>query len=162
MNLLVWMIVIVLLSAMILFFRARMKKKEQQTISPLINFAAENGSVLSQLDHWSNTLIGMENSGVDRLFFIRRADGKEFKKMISLSEIQKCRVARIGRTISEGKESYQVTDRIELVLTKVEKNKPEVALEFFNTDYDQLTITDELKLAEKWEALIKESISNRK
>ncbi len=160
MNIIIWMIVIILSSGLIWLLRANAKKREQKVLAPLYDFAAENGSKLSAHDHYNNFLIGMENSGIDRLFFIGKNGDKEIKKMINLSDIKNCRVARIGRSVGSGKESYQVTDRIELVLTPAEKNKPETGLEFFNTEYDQLTITDELRLAEKWEAMIKGCISN--
>ena len=162
MNLIIWMIVIILTSGSIWFLRANSKKREQKLLTPLYNFATENGSTLTTYDHWNNFMIGMENSGVDRLFFIRKSGDKETKKMVNLSDISKCRVAKIDRNISEGKESYYITDRIQLVLTPSEKNKPEIGLEFFNTEFDQLTISDELKLAEKWNGMITECISNRK
>jgi hypothetical protein len=41
-------------------------------------------------------------------------------------------------------------------------HKPEVSLEFYNTDYDQLTLSGELQLAQKWTGMIKSIVNTNR
>lgn len=50
-------------------------------------------------------------------------------------------------------------NKISLVLSYFNSYKPDLSLEFYNNEYDQLTIWNELELAKKWEGIIKNVIS---
>jgi len=59
-----------------------------------------------------------------------------------------------GRSVS----SFIVTDKIEIAFTAKEKQKAEVIIELYNNEYDCLTISHELQLAEKWCKIAKDKI----
>lgn len=146
----VWIIVIVVFTGLIVFLRFRNKKSKEKKLSPLFNFARENNCEISMYDRWDKTLIGLDNSVNNKLFFIRKVADKEVKKIVNLSEIKNCHITKTTRTASFNRENVIVTDKIELVLTPVEKSKSDVVLEFYNTDYDSLNLSGELQLTEKW------------
>jgi len=55
-----------------------------------------------------------------------------------------------------------VVDKLELSFYPVEKGKPEISIEFYNDEYDSLTLSGELQLAEKWEKLLNEQLKTPK
>ena len=55
--------------------------------------------------------------------------------------------------------SDTVVEKLGIGFLYHDKNKNEVVLEFYNADYDSLTLTGELQLAEKWCNLFNEKIS---
>ena len=161
-SLLVWLVVIVVISGLIVFLRFKNKKSKEEKLSPLFNFARENNCEISMYDRWDKTLIGLHSSVNNKLFFIRKVADKEVKKIVNLSEIKNCRMAKTTRTASFNRENVIVTDKIELVLSPVEKSKPDVVMEFYNTDYDSLNLSGELQLAEKWVEILNKVISGTK
>jgi hypothetical protein len=68
---LTWSIVILTIISLVVFFQIRNKNKERKIVSVLHNFAKEYNSKISEYDHWDNSLIGIDNNEVDKLFFIR-------------------------------------------------------------------------------------------
>jgi hypothetical protein len=60
--------------------------------------------------------------------------------------------------VKYNKELVNVIDRIELIFS-FNNHRPELSLEFYNTDYDQLTLSGELQLAEKWAGTLKTIIN---
>jgi len=127
-------------------------KKKNNIIKEFMNLANGKGCIISKFDFWNNTKIGfdMEN-GI--LFFIRNLKNHENKFVINLQDVLKCYINKVTRTVDFNRTKQLVTDRIELVFTFIDKNKPNVCLEFYNTDYDNLNLTGELQLAEKWEQI---------
>ena len=82
----------------------------------------------------------------------------EIREHINLTEVSDCRMFKTERSVIYNKETVIVVDRIELKISFY-KHKPEVRLEFYNADYDQLTLSGELQLAQKWNDTIKGIIS---
>lgn len=158
-SLLVWLVVIVVISGFIVFLRYKNKKSKEEKLSPLFNIARENNCEISMYDRWDKTLIGLDNSVNNKLFFIRKVAENETRRVINLSEIKTCRIAKTTRTAYLNKENVIVTDKIDLVLSYGEKSKPDVVLEFYNTDYDSLNLSGELQLAEKWLETLNKLIS---
>jgi hypothetical protein len=128
-------------------------KKKNQIVKELFNYAEESNCKISKYDYWSNTKIGVDNDN-QRLFFIRKEKQISVRKEINLMEIQKAQVITTTRSVGEGKNKQSTIDKIELALTLQAVNKPDSILEFYNTDYDRLSLTGELQLAEKWAGII--------
>ncbi len=157
-----WSIIIMASISLIIFLNIRNKNKEKKTLLPLLNFAEENNSSLSSSDHWDKTLIGIDNEEINKLFFIRTTPSKEYREVINLSEVVSCVFHKAERTVSNKDVKVIVIDRIELILTFVNNQKPAVILEFYNSDYDNLTISDELQFAQKWSGVIKGILATNK
>lgn len=149
-------VIIVLLC--VLFFiivRKNRQKKEKEFKALISSLAGESNCKIDVYDRWNNTMIGMDNMS-RKLFFLRNAGGKAIRIMIDLSDIHMSNVVN-SRWNNKG-ESYNATQKIELALISKEKGKPQILLELYNADYDNLTVMDELLLAEKWSNLINSTI----
>jgi hypothetical protein len=157
-----WSIIILASISLIIFLNIRNKNKGKKTLLPLFNFAKENNSSISSYDHWDKTLIGIDNNEINKLFFIRTTPSKEYREAINLSEVVNCVFHKAERTVSNKEAKVIVIDRIELVFSFVNNQKPAVILEFYNSDYDNLTISDELQFAQKWSGVIKGILATNK
>jgi len=161
-NILVWSISIVAILLFAGYIYIRNRRREKKTNSVLNDFARENNSAITSSDHWHSTLIGIDQVENNKLFFIRNANNESIREIINLSEVMACRLNRVERTVTYEKQKALVIERIELVFTFIDTRKPEVALEFYNNDYDSLTITDELLLSKKWLGIINNVVLSNK
>lgn len=155
-----WLITIVVTLFTILLFWLGWKRKQRKTLSKLKNFATENNCTLNEFDCWDKSLIGLDKTGGGKLFFIRKSPGIKSKIIIHLLDIKRCNLIKTERTEKVGRIKISIIDRIQLILTPKNLHNEEISLEFYNTDFDSLTLTGELQLAEKWNKLINDSLNN--
>lgn len=155
-----WSITTLIIAGLIVFLRIKKLKKKKQVLSVLQAFAKENNSEISTYDTWDKTLIGIDDKEESKLFFIRSIPENEIRQVIVLSDVLDCKIAKTSRNMNFKGETAHVIDKIELVLSFSNK-KPNIFLEFYNTDYDHLTLAGELQLADKWLELIKKSIAKK-
>ena len=73
--------------------------------------------------------------------------------------MKKCRVNNSTRSVNINGTNMVVTDKLELVITNKNTDIPETRFEFYNTEYDSLSISDELQLTEKWCKVINQKIT---
>ena len=157
-----WSVTLLVIVGLVIFFRIRKKNRDVKTLAPLKSFARENNSEISDSDAWSKNLIGIDKNDTGSLFFIRSLPAREIREKINLSEVLGCKVNRTVRKVDSQKDSVSVIDRIELIIS-FHQHKPDVSLEFYNTDYDQLTLIHELQLSQKWGDMIQGIVKvNRK
>ncbi|MCC6754323.1 MAG: hypothetical protein IT266_10120 [Saprospiraceae bacterium] len=136
------------------------QKREKKLLQELSTFAERNNCKISQHELWNNnSLIGIDETA-NMIFFIKKLKGNEIMQQINLTEIQKCRVINSGRTVSNKNGSHKVVDKLDLAFTFHDKNKEEIIVEFYNADYDSLTLSGELQLVEKWCKIINDRISS--
>lgn len=148
--------------SLIVFLQIRNRNREKKAFSVLQNFAKGINSTISSYDRWDKTLIGIDNGEINKLFFLRTISNKEYREVINLSEVMSCRLVLDERTVQYDKEKVNVIDKIELVFSFVNTNKQDVKLEFYNADYDQLTLSGELQLAQKWSGIVKSILVTNK
>jgi len=141
----------------IVFLNRKRKKDGKQFSSELFDFASKNNCKISEHELWNNTALGMDKEK-HQLYFIKNAANNKIKYKIDLLEIQKCRVVNTIRNIKYKGETHKVIDRLELAFIFRDKNKPEVFLEFYNTDVDSATLSGELQLIEKWFKIVDEQL----
>ena len=146
-------IFILIVSALFIYIRIRNRKRNSRQIAELQAFAMENHATISTWDAWENTLIGISTPETNRLFFIRSIPGREMRQVINLSEVADCRMVKTGNQVAYHKELVQVVDKIELVFSMIQ-HQPPVSLEFYNAGYNNLTLSGELQLAQKWAGII--------
>lgn len=123
-------------------------KKEHKKLLLLTAIAQKNNSGITQHEFFGDLLIGLDEKS-NFLFFINKSI-PETEEAINLSEIQKCRVINTSRSV----DSITVIDKLELCFTPLDKNKPQVHLEFYNSD-NHPNLVGELQLVEKWSDIIK-------
>jgi hypothetical protein len=153
-----WSIAVLAITGWIILIRLRNKNRLNEILKPLLVFAQENNSEISFFDYWDKTLIGVDNHEINRLFFIRNTPCNVIREKITLSEVSECKILKTERKVKYYKELVNVIDRIELIFS-FNNHRPELSLEFYNTDYDQLTLSGELQLAEKWAGTLKTIIN---
>jgi hypothetical protein len=159
---LTWSILILATISLIVFLKIRNRNRGKKAFSVLQNFANGINSNISSFDSWDKTLIGIDNGEINKLFFLRTISNKEYREVINLSEVMSCRLVLDQRTVQYNKEKVNAIDKIDLVFSFVNTHKQDVKLEFYNADYDQLTLTGELQLAQKWSGIVKSILVTNK
>ena len=129
------------------------KKKEKKMLEALLVAAEKNNSRISEFDLWNNSRIGIDKA-TRKLFFIRTTETEEVAKVVDLPEILKGKAVNTSKAFSYKGSSQAVVERIELVLTNRDKNKPDVILEFYNSRSDNPILRNEILLAEKWAGIV--------
>ncbi len=155
-----WSVTTLAIAGLIIATRIRKRKKYQNALAPLVSFASENNATLSHYDLCDKTLIGLSMDEPKRIFFIRPLPERETRVMIPLKDIKACRMHKSERTSKLQEHSVVVIDRIEM-LVSLKNSKTEMSLEFYNTDFNALNITDELLLAQKWTDLLKSNLNDQ-
>lgn len=152
---LIFLIALILIIIMVI---SKNKNSKKQILQTLFSLAEKSNSKISEHDIWNNSLIGIDKDS-HKLFFIREMAGNGISEAIDLSEIQKGRVVHSNRIVTTKESSHTVTDKIALVLTLSDPKKPDLELEFYNTNRDNLFLNGELQLAEKWAEIVNNNIS---
>ena len=155
-------ITILAIISLIVFLHIRNRKREKKAFSVLQNFAKEFNCHVSSYDRWDKSLIGIDSGEMNKLFFLRTISNKEYREAINLSEVMSCRLVLDERTVQYNKEKVNVIDKIDLVFSFVNTHKQDVKLEFYNADYDRLTLSGELQLAQKWSGIVKSILDTNK
>ena len=144
-----------IMALIIIFYRLKETKTKKEVKEDLNNLAKDHGCIITDYDYWNHAKLGFDNMA-GMLFFIRTIQEQTHSSVIKLSEISKCEMMRSVRSLSSGKNSPDVIDKIGLTFIANDKKKNDVTLEFYNTQYDSLSLNGELQLAEKWLVLIQE------
>jgi len=134
------------------------RKKEKKLLQGLTEIAERNNCKISRYELWNSSTIGIDDTSLI-IFYTRKSKDIETSQQINLVEIQKCRLVNLSRTVSNKDGNFKVIDKLELAFSFQDKNRNELILEFYNADYDSLTLTGELQLAEKWCKIFNDKIS---
>jgi hypothetical protein len=153
------MVVLIFVVPSIWMYLSRMKS-EKQFKKKLFNFAESMNSTISELDFWKKSAIGIDKT-LHKLFYIRITNSEEYKKEIDLTEIQKCRVLNASRSMNNRNGNFTAIDKLELIFTYRDKNKSEIALEFYNPIHDSLSLAGEVQLIEKWLRIVDAELSHK-
>lgn len=154
---------LILLFIMVLPFILLSKKKSKggkHFLSILFDLAKKNNSKISEHELWNNVAVGIDRD-THQLYFIRKTATNNIVYNIDLSEIQKCRLVNSNRKVNYKGGSYNVIDRLELAFTYCDKIKPEIILEFYNSEYDSVALNGELQLASKWLKIINTELAQK-
>lgn len=125
------------------------KKRQKALIDSLTLFAKSHNAKISEYETWSGTAIGIDKD-LMRLFFIRNNGGNRFEVEVTLAEIQQAGIVRTGRTIKGNDGDTLFIERLEMELFFNDKDKPKVLLEFYDNNRDNINLSGELQLLEKW------------
>jgi len=137
------------------------KRKKNNLFRRLTEMAEGEDCVITQHEFCGNFVIGLDGMA-GRLFFFKKVEKPEISISVNLREFKSCRLVNSNRTVGEKKSSYSVIDKLELCFYPHDKSKPDISVELYNDEYDSLTLTGELQLAEKWEKLLNERMKKPK
>jgi len=150
---------IILFCIVLFVLQSRNKKqKEAQFLQPLFELAEKNNCKISKYERLNNSFIGIDEVA-NIVFVVNNVNSIESSQQIDLADILKCRVIESSRTVSTKEGSIKVVDKIELALVNPDKNKPDTKVEFYNAEYDRLTLTGEIQLSEKWCKILNDKIA---
>lgn len=155
-----WPVILAAIAGVLAYAWLRNNKRRNRTLAPLKEFAAECSTEIADYDAWENTLIGMGSNEENILFFIRSTPGGETREKINLTEVSGCRISKSESHVNKKKEDVSLVERISLNFS-FHDHRPELILEFYNNDYDCLTLRGELQLAQKWAGLVTTKLSAR-
>jgi uncharacterized pyridoxamine 5'-phosphate oxidase family protein len=136
------------------------KRKSKQILNDLKSFAAKYNSKISEHEIWSGTAIGIDKEQL-KLFFIRANEGGLFEWHVNLASIQKSSVSTTGKSIKSTDGDTHFVERLEMELT-FNDGQPRMLLEFYNNNRDNITLSGELQLLEKWVKNINELLDDFK
>ena len=141
------------------------RKKEKQLLQPLNRLALNDNCKITKYNIWNNSIIGLDRIA-NQLFVITDLADKETFQKIKLADVLKCRVNELSRTvIMEGRNErtpgmgVKIINKVELIFTNRDKNKPDIMVEFYNNETGNLAISGELQMAQMWCKLINDAIS---
>ena len=150
----IFIAVIVLPFVLTSLSKNRKKSKMLQKISEM---ASGVNSVVSEHEFCSDFVVGLDHQ-LNYIFFYKKNDNREVTQHLNLSGYKSCKAVTYSHTIREDKSQYHVTDKLELCFYPIDKEKPEVSLDVYNSEFDRLTLTGELQFVEKWEKMMNERI----
>lgn len=146
-------IIIVACIVLILLSKSSKRKKENKKLQLLSAITGKHNSSVTQNEFFGDLLIGLDEKS-NFLFFINNSQSNKTEQAINLSETQKCRVINTSRAVN----NTTVIDKLELCFTPLDKNTPQVSLEFYNSD-NSPTLVGELQLIEKWAEIVKSQLN---
>jgi hypothetical protein len=126
---------------------------KKKYLKDLINLAKTNNYSISEHDHWNNSVIGIDKDH-RHLFYINKTTNNESTVMIDLSEVKQCQVVNKSKNAGKKANYAPVTEKLGLIFTYLDKDKPETSLDFYNADFDSSIPDKEVKLAGKWSGIV--------
>jgi hypothetical protein len=151
-------IIIVVLCAMpfTLTYRNR-KKKEKQFLLSLKELAQHHNCKITQYEVFGYFAIGIDDAK-SYVFFVLKTEEKLKQQYINLSNVKTCEITKINRSINK-KET--IIDHLSLNFGLVDKSKPNIALDFYNSDISY-QLSGEIQSIEKWYKLINDLLKSKK
>jgi len=137
------------------------KKKEHQLLNDLQTFADKFNAKIADHELWNGTAIGLDKN-LMKLFFIRTTSGVQFEREVSLAEVKSAKIAKTGKSTKGKDGDVQLIEKLELELLFTDPNKPRVLLEFYDCNRDNITLSGELQLLDKWVKYVNELLDDLK
>lgn len=137
------------------------KRKKKNLFCRLTEMAENEDCIISYHEFCGDFVIGLDEVA-GRLFFFKKSENHKIVQSVNLREFKSCRLVNSNRTVGDKKTNYSVIDKLELCFYPNDKSKPDILVELYNDEYDSLTLSGELQLAEKWEKLLNERMKTSK
>ncbi|WP_347158736.1 hypothetical protein [Pontibacter chitinilyticus] len=145
---------IILLILPFLYVSRKNKLKSRKLLQDFLDRADQQQLTISHYDFWDPFYaIGIDKNK-KRLFYTRSQTGTAQQVLIDLSEVGRFWVNKLSKETH----GNMVIDHIELVFSYRNQKHQEKVLEFYSKE-ENLNLTDELRLSEKWKQIINESLA---
>lgn len=128
------------------------KKNKKQFFDKLSKLAEKHNSVIKESDHCNDFAIGIDKDETT-LFYLKIGDEGEKSQVLNLGDYKSTRIVNLNKTLGDNGAKTTVTSKLALAFVPVNKNKPEIQLDFYNSE-DKNQVTSELKLLSKWNQLV--------
>ena len=132
-------------------------KKEKQLLLLLNNLAIQQQSNISKYDVFGYYAIGIDEIKKN-VFYQFKAKEIEKQQFVDLTTIKKCKIENVSKS-TDG--NSRVVEQLNLNLSFIDKNKPDIILEFYNAEVN-FQLNGEIQLIEKWNTLINNMLNSLK
>lgn len=145
------LVIVACLLPFIIMYKTK-KYKEEQLLEELKNTASEKGFLLTNYEVSGDLAVGIdENSNV--FGFCKNVRENKSQEFIRLNDVKKCSLINLKN--SNGSQS--IIDKLALSFEFKTKTNPSISVVFYNSE-QQLQLSKELQLIEKWYAIINQKI----
>jgi len=149
-------IVIISISTIIVIISKLATKRRAYRLSKQIKeFAQSLGFDLSEFEFIHDRGIGIDRTN-HKLFFVQ--ESRQIKDCIDLKHLSKSSMNEESRTVSTGKESARVVERLEMVLLSKDRQAIVARLLFYNALDKDYALNGEHEFIYKWTQLINEHL----
>jgi hypothetical protein len=121
-------------------------------IDKLSKLAEKHSSVIKESDYCNDFALGIDTAE-KTIFYVKAGIEGEKSQVIKLSDYKTTRIVNLSKTLSDNGAKTSVTAKLALAFVPINKDKPEIQLEFYNSE-DKNQITSELELLNKWNELV--------
>lgn len=135
-------------------------RKNNKMLHLLAENAEKNNCKISQYEFYGDFVLGKDNEK-DFVFFLKQNSSETTFQSVDLNEIQACKVAEKARSVKNNKDSTSIIEKLELCFIPKNKDKGETKFELFN-ELNNVQLTGELQLADKWSKQINTSLRSKK
>jgi hypothetical protein len=133
------------------------KRKKKDLQKALLQKAKDKNCSITEFDLWNKSAIGIDNAA-NHIFYLNKENGNDIFVNIELAEVQKCSISDRSRPLHDTVNNLTI-EKLELSFIPSKRDKAISVLEFYNKDYNNLHISEELILAKKWCDRINDRIS---
>lgn len=137
------------------------KAKSRAILKELDKLASNDKAVISRNELWGNFYaMGIDNESKKLFYILKRKDHAE-KSVIDLTEVDKCRIININKSIKKQDGKHYTSDRLELVFTFRNAGMAEKILEFYDNSAF-MPGADELSRIENWLKVVSSNLAGNK
>jgi hypothetical protein len=158
------LIILAITALIVLPFLLMFLNKKRKYIKFQQNFMnlAQRGNITFSLKEiWNHRYaIGIDNNS-KKIMYVNKKEDEAEPIIINLSEVAKCRVVSINKTVKNQYGSNALTDRLELVFTFRNSEIPEKILEFYEST-EFMPNDEERSHIEKWLQIVNLNLNNGK
>ncbi len=152
-------ILVAVIGIAILFSYMNRRKKVQQKLSLLNDYANKQGFKISESEIIKNNIIGIGTQ--TKIVFLMNTK-KNTKETIDLQKVQRSGIEEKGRSVNVSGGSQRVVDTMSLTFYMKESEKGKVSFEFYNEQDGDFQLSGEHEFLEKWSAKINALIAGMK
>jgi hypothetical protein len=156
-NSIIWVIVVIALIVPFYMVGRKISKTKSKVIEQLNDLAAKSKCKIDEFDYWNKSAIGIDKTN-KVVFLVKTKKDQTETLTTSLSQIKYCKPL----VNCQSAENQKVFEKIQLNLMNKNNGLGDTLIEFYNIEYDSLTLHGELQLQEKWEKIINTSCSQIK
>ena len=159
-NIITGLILIALFIVPYFIITRKRKKREEATLQSLSNLANQQQCNISKHEICGDLAIGMDETK-KYVFFFKQLKDEVIEQYVSLAEIESCKVKKTARSVASSSGNDSVIDKLELCFIPSDKNKKEIAWEFFNADIE-IQLNGQIQSIERWSTVIKDNLKSKK
>jgi hypothetical protein len=154
------LVIITLIVLPFVFHSLKKKMKDMKFLKDFRQIAEKEKIAITQYQIWNQCYaIGIDESSKKILYVNKRQDNLD-DILIDLSEVEKCRIANINRTIKNQDGKGNFSDRLELIFSFNGSGIPETALVFYDSKEFMPTENDH-SLIENWLKIVDTSLNSK-